>query len=214
VKPLVTSMGFGGVPVPQAARDGVGATTPPAPEMNVHDTTSALAKGDAAVFSAFYRFWFPRLLGLAKRATGRDEAFALDVVQDAFVRVIRAPKRCGSEGELSAWLRAITLSAAVDRLRREARREAREAKRRADSTHAPDAAVTLDAAECLAWLAARLEELAPDDRDLLRLRFEVRQTLGEISARGGGHTAGWAAVHGRIRRAVDRLRKAAGEYFA
>jgi RNA polymerase sigma-70 factor (ECF subfamily) len=181
--------------------------------MNAHDTTAAIVKGDAAVFSMFYRAWFPRLLGLARRATGRDEAFALDIVQDAFVRVIRAPRRCASEGELSAWLRTVTLSAAVDRLRREARREAREATRHVGDLTGSDAASRLDAAEQLAWLAARLEEMPREDRDLIRLRYDLQRTLTEIAG-SGGTVAGWAAVHGRIRRAVDRLREAAGEYFA
>jgi RNA polymerase sigma-70 factor (ECF subfamily) len=184
--------------------------------MNAHDTTAAIVRGDAAVFSAFYLAWFPRLLTLARRATGRDEAFAMDVVQDSFVRVIRAPRVCESDGELSAWLRAVTLSAAVDRLRKEARRESREARREPGERAGPDAHATLDAAERLEWLAARLDEMGVEDRDLIRLRYDLRQTLGEIA--GGRNAneqcAGWAAVHGRIRRAMDRLRKSAGEYFA
>ena len=174
--------------------------------------TAALARGDAAVFDRFYRAWFPRLLGLARRATGRDEAFALDVVQDAFVRVIRSPRVCPSEGELAAWLRACVLSAAVDRLRAEARRLARE---RAEASHASATTPTdpLEATERLAWLADRLGELPASDRDLIRLRFEVQRTLAEIAAETTGmHT--WGSVQGRLRRTLERLRLAASEYFA
>lgn len=179
---------------------------------SAHDMTAALARGDAAVFDLFYRTWFPKLLGLARRATGRDEAFALDVVQDAFVRIIRSPRVCPTDGELAAWLRACILSAAVDRLRAEARRNARErAEARGDPAVAP--AETTEASERLAWLSGRLAELPATDRDLVRLRFDVQRSLAEIASASGDRST-WGSVQGRLRRTLDRLRTAASEYFA
>jgi len=174
--------------------------------------TAALARGDAAVFDGFYRAWFPRLFALARRATGRDEAFALDVVQDAFVRIIRSPRVCPTEGELAAWLRTCVLSASVDRLRTDARRQARE---RADAGRNTEAATAdpTEAAERLAWLADRLAELTVSDHDLIRLRFDVQRSLAEIAAESKGGTT-WGSVQGRLRRTLDRLRLAASEYFA
>ncbi len=176
--------------------------------------TAALARGDAAVFDLFYRAWFPKLLGLARRATGRDEAFSLDVVQDAFVRIIRVPRVCPTEGELAAWLRACVLSAAVDRLRADARRRARE-RTSTPRDLAPTAVEhdPTDAAERLAWLADRLVELPSSDRDLIRLRFDIQRTLAEIAADAEGGTT-WGSVQGRLRRTLERLRLAASEYFA
>lgn len=169
------------------------------------ELTAAIARGDAAAFERLYREWFDRLLALAGAATRRDEAFCLDVVQEAFVRVIRGPRVCRTEAELAGWLRRCVLSAAVDRLRGEARRARREAQAGGGvSAAAADA-------EQLAWLRDRLAELPPEDRELLRLRFEVERTLEEIAGASGGT---WAGVHGRIRRTLERLRQAAWEYFA
>jgi DNA-directed RNA polymerase specialized sigma24 family protein len=46
----------------------------------------------------------------ARRATGRDEAFCLDVVQDAMMRIIRSLKPLQSERQLRGYLRAATQS--------------------------------------------------------------------------------------------------------
>lgn len=174
------------------------------------ELTAAIVKGDAAAFELLYRAWFPRMLGMARRATGRDESFALDVTQDAFVRVIRGPVVCATEAELGAWLRRCVLSASIDKLREEARRRARErARTRADSGEAPD----LEAVERLRWLAKSLDELSLVDRDLLKLKFELDRTLEQIGALQQGKTGSWASVHGRIRRSLERLRLAAAEFF-
>lgn len=177
-------------------------------ELTASELTAAIARGDAGAFDRLYRGWFDRLLALTRGATRRDEAFGLDVVQDAFVRVIRSPRVCGTEGELAAWLRRCVLSAAVDRLRSEARRSAREVGRGAVAGAVEDGAA---GAEELRWLRDRIAELGPEDRDLLRLRFEVDRTLAEIAGARGGT---WGSVHGRVRRTLERLRRAAAEYFA
>jgi RNA polymerase sigma factor (sigma-70 family) len=200
--------------VPQSARteerpDPSAALSTP----TAHDMTVAIARGDAAVFEVLYRAWFPRLLGLAGRATGRDESFALDVVQDAFIRVIRSPRVCPTEGELAAWLRTCVLSAAVDRLRSEARRSTRERQTHACAPPTPEGPnESVEAAERLAWLARRLAELGPLDQELIRLRFDIERSLRQIAAESDGRT--WAGVHGRVRRLVERLKIAASEYFA
>ncbi len=182
---------------------------PHPPSSRTLERTAAIARGDPAAFELLYRAWFDRLLALARAATRRDEAFCLDVVQDAFVRVIRSPRACPTEAQLAGWLRRCVLSAAVDRLRRDARRTAREGARGA--SEAANAAEGVGDAEQLLWLRDRLAELSPEDRDLLRLRFEIDRTLDEIAGDGRGT---WGAVHGRLRRTLDRLRRAASEYFA
>lgn len=193
--------------------------TPLHPPPPVHacslELTAAIVKGDSAAFERLYTAWFPRLLAVARKTTGRDEAFALDIVQDAFLRVIARPVRCDSDGELAAWLRRCVLSAAVDRLRNEARRELRERSRPEPPSSHPD---PTEAAERLRWLAASLAEMPSLDQDLLRLKFDLDHTLEQIAASqsdtGRTGRTGWSAVHGKIRRTLDRLRAAASEYFA
>ncbi len=159
---------------------------------------AALAKGDHAALTALYQAWFPRALGLARTMTRRGEAFCLDVVQDSFIRVIdHAPRLAefARTSDLDRWMAAIVRTAAIDLLRREARRIARE--------HAV-ADLGRDGHEQhkLDELHALIASLDPDDRELLLLRFGHGNTL-EGAARAVGTTIG--AAYGRIRRALGKL---------
>ena len=89
--------------------------------------TAAMAAGDQGAVETFYRSYFDWLYAQARRATRRDEAFCLDVVQDAVLRVIRTVRRVQSEGEFRAWLQLVVRTTAWDRLRGDNRRIKREA---------------------------------------------------------------------------------------
>ena len=175
-----------------------------------HELTAAIARGDEHAFARFYDLWFDRLLAMAHACTRRDEAFCLDVVQDCMVRVVDKLPPLDSEGAVAAWLTRTVLRLAVDRLRAEARRTAREeivAARRPEAEvadpHRPDA-------EQLAWLEQRLAELPAADAALLRARF----VHGDTTATAGAPLALSAdAAAGRIRRLVLRLKQAAKEIF-
>ena len=63
---------------------------------------------------------------MARQATGRDESFCLDVVQDAMMRVIRSMSEMQTEEDVTRWLRAVVMNCAYDLLRKERRRRIRE----------------------------------------------------------------------------------------
>ena len=65
-------------------------------QREIKTLTGAIAAGDTDAFSRFYRARFDQMLAEAVRATGRDESFCLDVVQDAMMRVIRSMKPMSS----------------------------------------------------------------------------------------------------------------------
>ena len=160
----------------------------------------ALALGDHAALTALYEDWYPRALGLARVLTRRDEAFCLDVVQETFIRVIdHAPRlaRLAGQADLDRWMAAVVRSAAIDLLRRELRRTAREtAHAPHDSLHNPADGLKTE------QLQALIADLHPDDQELLLLRFGRGTTL-DAAARTVGTTIG--AAYGRIRRALQRL---------
>jgi len=171
--------------------------------------TRAAARGDAASFATIYERWFGRALTAAHRLTGRDEAFCLDVVQDAMLRAARRIPPLPSEAALGAWLCRVVHRAALDRLRAERRRAARERATAPQSrttahapTHAPDATPSDSLDDEIAWLRARLRELPPDESRLLGARFAHGHTLAQVGAALG--ITGDAA-HGRIRRVLKRL---------
>jgi RNA polymerase sigma factor (sigma-70 family) len=96
--------------------------------------TRDIASGNPEAFAQLYRARFDEMYRWARRATGRDEAFCLDVVQDAMMRIIRSLKPLQSERQLRGYLRAATQSCALDRLRSERRRRERE-RRAAGARH-------------------------------------------------------------------------------
>jgi len=192
---------------------------PPSPAPASPDLAAlsrAIARGDEAALAALYELWFDRALSLAGAATRRtplsSEAARLDIVQDAFVRVIRSIRPMATAQDVERWLARIIKTTALDRMRRESRRLARERRRPTD--HAPppptDPDDAADLAERIAWLRARLEDLTEEERSLLGLRFGHGSTLDEAGAATGitGH-----AAHGRLRRAIDKLRLSARNLF-
>src|SRR5882724_2227828 len=92
----------------------------------VDKLTPAMAAGDGRAVERFYRTYFEFMYRQARTITRRDEAFCLDVVQDAVLRVIRTVKPVASESQLFAWLRLVTQTAAYDLLKAETRRRRRE----------------------------------------------------------------------------------------
>lgn len=166
---------------------------------SVQNLTTAIASGDAQAFARFYRAWFDRAYGHAKRATGRDEAFCLDVVQDAMMRVIRSMRAMETEKEIGNWFRAVVTHCAYDRLRKEKRDRIREMGAAAGRPAQDD-----ELNERLAWLHSELARMDPKVFPLIALRFRFGWTLqrmGQVLKLKPG------AVDGRIRRVTEQLRK-------
>lgn len=164
----------------------------------MRELTGAIASGDTRAFACFYRDWFGRAFGFARRATGRDEAFCLDVVQDAMLRVIRSMRALESEQEVSNWLYAVVKSCAYDHLRKERRRVERESK----VSERPEASA--DLLERIEWLKAELAQLDAKTYPLIALRFRFGWTLARIGLALGLKPG---AVDGKIRRATGQLKK-------
>jgi len=171
-------------------------------EVSTRELTAAIASGDTEAFACLYRERFDQMYAWARQATRRDEAFCLDAVQDAFVRIIKGMKPINSEGELMAWLRRVTLTACYDQLRRDNRRAARER-----SASAPESETRRNT-EQLEWIAEQIASLDEPSAALLEMRYRFGWTLERIG-RATGLKAG--AVDGRLSRTTQRLRAKAGE---
>lgn len=177
---------------------------------NTEQLTRAVARGDRAALASFYESWFDRCYAAARRLTGRDEAFCLDVVQEAMLRVVRSIRPIASEGALASWMESVVRTAAIDLLRKESRRSARELHARGTGPEPPTLAAAAIGAEQTAWAADAVASLPEADRVLLTERVIRNGTL-----RDAGAVAGMSgdAAHGRIRRALTRLRALAKETF-
>ena len=166
--------------------------------------TRLLARGDRTALGGFYEEWFDRAYAMARGLTRRDEAFCLDVVQDAMLRVMRSMKPMETAIQLDGWMRRVVHTTALDRLRAERRRVGREA---GASARGSESAVTSEVDERIEWVTARLAEMDERDRELVESRFARARTLDQAgeAARMTG-----AAAHGRLRRLMAMLRRAGG----
>jgi len=153
---------------------------------------------------------FGYLMGMVK-----DRAVANDVFQDTFVRVINAMQdpdgSYSHEGKWLSWVMSIARNAAIDHIRKQ--------KKWADKPHdsdegrsfwetleddAPYADEELHRAEQREWLDEHIEELAPEQREVLLLRQETDLTFREIAEL---QDVSINTALGRMRYALKNLRK-------
>lgn len=162
-----------------------------------------ISRGDREALGSLYAERFERTYRLARRLTGRDEAFCLDIVQEVFLRAARKMPAMASAADVERWLVRVTHTAAIDLLRKELREHERR-EHASPPEHANTAGI--DAGERAKWVAEQLAALDAADAHLLRSRFAMGHTLKETGEAAG--TTG-AAAHGRLRRLLEMLRAAA-----
>ena len=170
--------------------------------------TRALAAGNEDAVETFHRRYFDWLYAQARRATRRDEAFCLDVVQDAMLRIIRTVHPVECDVRFRAWLKLVVQTTAWDRLRSEKRRRQRElvaiaGREASESDDPPDT-------EQQEWLKEQIARCDPEIARMIELRFEHRWTLARI-----GKLLGFSigTVDWRLRKALKDLREKAIEDF-
>jgi RNA polymerase sigma factor (sigma-70 family) len=167
-----------------------------------------MAAGEELAIEDFYRCYFDWLYRTARRATGRDEAFCLDVVQEAVLRIVRCVRPIESEGRFRAWLRLVIQTTAYDLMKSEGRRARREAAVAVSCVGQSEGVP--DSADRLTWLRQQIAAQAPEVARMIDLRFQQSWTLARI-----GQLLGLSVgtVDGRLRKAVVRLRQLAREEF-
>ena len=171
----------------------------------IDELTHAVALGSAEALTQFYHDWFDWMYTTARALTQRDEAFCLDVVQDSMLRVIKSIKRMDTQGDLERWLATVVKRAAIDRMRSDARRAARDQRTLANRGSQPMMKATTEERE---WLSRAVRALDPRDQDLIMARHKLGWTLAQI---GRMRSQTPAAVHGGINRVLALLRRDAEE---
>jgi RNA polymerase sigma factor (sigma-70 family) len=92
------------------------------PDLSDRDLSDRVVRGgDEVAFRALYRRHTPALLPFVLRILGGAEADAEDVVQDTWVRAVRALPRFRWESSLRTWLMGIGLNRAREVLRARSR---------------------------------------------------------------------------------------------
>jgi RNA polymerase sigma factor (sigma-70 family) len=176
-----------------------------------HTLTSRIAAGDESAFTEFYELWFASTLALSRAVSRRDEAWCLDVVQDVMMIVVKKMPSLKTEAALRAWMARTVMHAVTDRTRSEVRR-----RRREEAAVEAAAAVSREPwsdlcdQEMSAWLAASIAELPDADQALLQASFGASSTVAAEAVLLGISSD---AAHGRLRRALGKLRQKAEELW-
>ncbi len=130
----------------------------------------------------------------------RSPQLAEDVAQSVFADLARNASKLNQDTILSAWLYRVTSRTAIDLVRRESRRQAREqiavdiAKAEAEPSNWTQIEPLLNEA---------LDALEETDRSAILLRFFERKSLKEVGQNLG---ASEDAAQKRVSRALERLR--------
>lgn len=164
-----------------------------------NELVTTFAAGDGEALGELFELLYDDLVEQIRADTRRDESFAADAVQDAFVKAIRGIPIMQHETEVRAWFRRVALRAAIDRVRSERRRDRRE-RGVASGISAPAGEPVSGE---LDGLYARLRELDHDSAYLVDTRIRFGWTLERIG-RSLGLRPG--AVDGRLRRVLTQLR--------
>jgi RNA polymerase sigma factor (sigma-70 family) len=153
-------------------------------------------------FERLYDEHAESLLGFLRYRTG-DHALAEDLAADTFERALSRRARFDPRrGNERAWLFTIARNLLTDRLRRtDAERRALERSGPSTPEAEPDPA--LDRVELREVLRAAMAELAPEEQDLLALRYGAGLSIAEIAELGGDRAG---TVESRLYRALRKLR--------
>ena len=155
--------------------------------------------GEREAFDALVERWHAPLWSFIRRAAG-DDAVAEDILQDAWLRIVRGLGRLSDPARLAPWLFSIARRAVIDHIRRRSSRYI--AVELEEETH--PAAESTDQWEEIELIQDAIADLAPADRETVALFYLQELDLREI-AEVLGIPVG--TVKSRLHRARGLLRK-------
>jgi len=165
----------------------------------------AVARRDAHALEELFGRYAGQLGALARRVV-RDEQLAADVVQEVFVRLWERPERFDPErGSLRAFLLADVHGRAVDAVRAEVARRAREERDHAERLLEASPSTGEEAVMRILSEEARgaLVQLTDDERRAIALAYFGGHSYREVAALLG---APEGTVKSRIRTGLEKLR--------
>lgn len=156
--------------------------------------------GAPELLAAIYRATLPILERVAWRIT-EDHLAAQDAVQDAFVDVLREPRRFDPNRAVMPWLVAVTSNKARAIRRRCTAWRRRE---RAGAALAPAAIETIEERDASEWLWRTVERLPRDQGEVVAMRYREGRSDEQVAAL---LDVPLSTVKSRLRSARARLRR-------
>ena len=180
---------------------------PKRPRVTEREMIRRVLGGDGQAERELYDRHVDRVYRLAYRLAGGDAELARDFTQDAFIRAFDRLSEFRGDAALSTWLHSITVSVALNGMRRVRRWRSREAE--LDEVAERSAAVRQTEPGLIARLRAAIAGL-PAKYRVVFLMYDVEgYTHEEIGAALGMPTGTSKA---RLSRARARLRTELAEY--
>lgn len=178
---------------------------PQSPETTYSDQTEWMLavrdRRDRSAFGLLFDYFAPRLKGVAMRS-GLGSGAAEDVAQEVMLTVWRkADKFDPHRAQVSAWIFQIARNRRIDLVRKEHRPLPEEIKIADDVED--DAGQILALEQEAGQLKTALDQLTPDQRDMIEKAYLGELTHKEISDQTG---LALGTVKSRIRLGLERLR--------
>lgn len=178
-------------------------------------------KGDQDAFETLVTRYEKKVYSLAYHYAGNEQD-AMDISQEAFLRVYRFLPQFNEDSQFSTWLYRVTSNVCKDYLRKRNNRAAFSLSGELDGEEylmeAPDLRYNpedvLEQKEMRRQIREGLEQLNPDHREILVMRDVLGLTYGEIAS---SLELEEGTVKSRIARARERLRQnlmEKGNFFA
>jgi RNA polymerase sigma-70 factor (ECF subfamily) len=150
-------------------------------------------QGSVADLERLFREHWPRAFRAAQLVT-RDAAAAEDIAQEAFLAAVRNLDRFDRRRPFAPWLHRIVVNRAIDWTR---------ARKLRAEVELGDYVATPPAPELDGSTLGRIDDLPPEHRAVVVLRYVLDYTPGEIAElldlpRG--------TVNSRLRRGLDRMK--------
>lgn len=174
----------------------------PAPTPSDEELMTALGRGqDDALDALMTRWQIPLRAFLHRRL--QNEADALDLAQETFVRIYRHRERFRTGARFSTWMFQIALNLIRDLARRRSRRPTRSLEVSDELTVDDTSRQPIEDAEAAAAVRAAIAELPDALRESLLLSTYQELSHAEIAEITGGSAK---AVESRLYRARELLR--------
>ncbi len=159
---------------------------------------------DRPAFAVLFDYFAPRIKGFIRKR-GVEAAQAEDLAQDVMMTVW---KRAGlykrEQGSVSTWIFTIARNRHIDVIRRERRPEIDANDPMLAGEPAPEGEVILSQAQIASRLRAAINELPPDQVDVLKKSFFEDKPHSEIAVELG---LPLGTVKSRVRLALAKLRQ-------
>ncbi len=140
------------------------------------------SRDDDGAYGELYRRHARRLMGFFFRQTGKDEALAADLLQDAFMRIWTSRNKFSGTG-FSTWLFTISFNLLKNHFRHDEHRKQYEAivTKQQDIVADDRIIEQIDSRAFDHALERELAGLPPEGRLLFSLRFEEELTVRQIA---------------------------------